>query len=59
MTSLGVGLGRWRNGLKGEIEKVMTSWRLCRITSGLQAFLDKTISVEDHKHCKICHQSSK
>ena len=33
MTSLGVGLGRGRNGFKGEVEEVMTSWRVYRIAS--------------------------
>ena len=36
--SLGVGVGRGPNGLKGEVEEVMTSWRVYRITSSLQVF---------------------
>ena len=33
MTSLVVGLRRWRNGLKGEVEGVMTNWRVYRTAS--------------------------
>ena len=33
MPNLGVGLGRGRNGLKGEAEEVRTSWRVYMMTS--------------------------
>ena len=58
ITSLGFWLERVRNGWKGEVKEVTTSWMVHRMTSSLQAFLDKTIDAGDHKQCKMCNQSS-
>ena len=41
MTSLEVGLRRGRNGLQGEAEEVMTSWRVRKGTSRLQVFFSQ------------------
>ena len=54
--SLGVGLERGCNGMKGEIEKVMLEGLYDNELS--VGVLDKTIGVGDHKQCKICNQSS-
>ena len=45
MTSLGVGLGRGHNGLKGEVEEVMTSWRIYRITSSCFQIIRSVLEI--------------
>ena len=54
MTSLWVGFWRGLNGLKGEAEEVMTSWRVYWMTNRSHVFLVKTIGVRDHKQYIMC-----